>query len=133
MGLEGGRVKVDGLDAADDHAGALDGRARLEAADVVEVGVEFVGLGVEAEVAQIGRLQRHEEQGHKAHQHKEPHTKFQCSALHSFFTKFRSETPFHQENIKAVMMKSSPRTKSELTTTVRVVACETPSGVGRAM
>ena len=31
------------------------------------------------------------------------------------------------------MMKSSPKTRSELTTTVRVVACETPSGVGRAI
>ncbi|CFN70431.1 Uncharacterised protein [Bordetella pertussis] len=40
--------------------------------------------------------------------------------------------PYQLPNIRAVRMKSSPRTASEPTTTVRVVARPTPSGVGRA-
>ena len=36
-------------------------------------------------------------------------------------------------NISAVSTKSSASTASEAITTVRVVACDTPSGVGRAV
>src|SRR6218665_2213217 len=45
--------------------------------------------------------------------------------------RFASSSPENQiENIIAVSTKSSASTAREETTTVRVVACETPSGVG---
>ena len=82
--LEVGLIKVDFLHEADNDAGALYRGARLQTADVVKIGVELVGLRIEAEIAEIGRLQRHEQQSHKAQQHEKPNTKFQCLAFHSF-------------------------------------------------
>jgi len=42
---------------------------------------------------------------------------------------FRGVHIYGVENISAVRMKSMPSTPNEATTTVRVVACATPSGV----
>ena len=117
-------IELDGGDAAHHDAGALDRRLWLQSADVVELGRDAVG-GLKAQAEQIGRLQRQKQNGRGADQHQQadPHIIF--GALHV-------ACPFHKLNISAVRMKSRPNTDSEATTTVRVVARDTPSGVACA-
>ena len=64
-GHEGFRIELYGTHTSHHDARALDGRARLEAADVVEFRRDGVGLVSKRETAEIGALQRHEEQGGK--------------------------------------------------------------------
>ena len=59
-GLVGLVVEVDALDAADDHAGALDGRLGLEAANVLELGLHLVTTAT-TEAEQIAGLQGQEQ------------------------------------------------------------------------
>ena len=77
----------------------------------------------------VARLQRQEQQRGEAKQDEQPHHQVDRSFLYHRFSLIRQ---YATRNISAVSRKSSPSTASEETTTVRVVARATPSGVGLA-
>jgi hypothetical protein len=56
--------------AADHHTGAAHRRTRFQATDVVEARLHGVGVAA-AEAAQVGRLQRQEDQRQHAQQHED--------------------------------------------------------------
>ena len=70
------RVEDDRLDAPDDDAGAFDGCARLEAADVVEFRRNEVRLVTEGKAAEVCCLQRHKERSKEAEHNEEPDQNF---------------------------------------------------------
>ena len=131
-------IERDGLHPAHDHACTLDGRLRLEATDIVKLRRDFV-VGLEIQVEQVGRLQGQKQHCRQPQEHKQTYPHIVFGALHARSPSMdemgrRHARPLDCQmlNISAVRMKSSPSTASEATTTVRVVARETPSGVGCA-
>ena len=80
-GLVGLVVEVDALDAADDHAGALDGRLGLEAANVLELGLHLVATAA-TEAEQIAGLQGQEQQRGRAQQHEQADPDIDFGTLH---------------------------------------------------
>ncbi|MGN8554519.1 UNVERIFIED_CONTAM: superoxide dismutase family protein, partial [Microbacterium sp. SLM126] len=70
------------MSMADHHAGALDRRARLEPADVVELRGHRVGF-LERQAAHVPGLQRQEQQGRKAQHHEQPHPVVERIFLHA--------------------------------------------------
>ena len=83
-GLVGLVVEVDALDAADDHAGALDGRLGLEAADVLELGLHLVAAAT-TEAEQIAGLQGQEQQCGCTQQHEQADPDIDFGTLHGSF------------------------------------------------
>ena len=129
-------VKLDGLDAPHHDARALDGCLGLETTDILKHSAYLVALP-RRNLQQIARLQRQKKQRHSACQYKQAYPNIYFRTLHmvrSFYplsNRTLHTMPAHTLNIMAVKRKSSPSTLSEATTTVRVVARDTPSGVGR--
>ena len=111
---------MDPLDAADDDSRRLDRRAQLQSADIFERGLEAIA-GRAAEGDEIADLEREEENRGNADRNEDPDPEIDRVPA--------QDTPL---NMKTVSTKSSARIASELSTTVRVVALETPSAVGFA-
>ncbi len=120
--LIGLRIERDPLHATDDDTRRLDRRAQLEAADVVERRLQMVARGA-TDRREVADLERQECDRSDADDDEDADPQIDCRAVH---------TPMPR-NMKTVRTKSSARMASELATTVRVVAVDTPSAVGRAL
>jgi hypothetical protein len=81
MACEGLVVERDVADAADDHAGALDRRLRLQAADVVELADDRIRLG-ERNSAHVTRLKCEEKERYRTQQHEKSDPDVNSFAMH---------------------------------------------------
>ncbi len=120
-GFVGLGVEADAIDAPDDHARGLDRRAQLQAADIVEARIEPVAWD-RVERSEVPDLQREEHDRGQPDRHENADPQVDRGAIHA-------PIPL---NMNTVRMKSSARIASEASTTVRVVAEDTPSAVGLA-
>jgi hypothetical protein len=82
--LEGLVIKLDIADAAYNNTGALDGRLRLEAADIVELAGDRVGIG-EGQGAHIARLEGEEQQCGQSQQDKHSNPDVDRFTMHFYF------------------------------------------------
>src|SRR5688500_17817842 len=114
-------VEPDRRHAPDDDPCALHRRARLQSADVVEIGIDRVALAAETDARDVADFHGEHQQRSDTGADEESDPQVEFGAIHQI-----------PRNMNEVSRKSRPSIASDDVTTVRVVAPETPSAVGGA-